>query len=270
MARNPITGPRPQPPRTVAPRVVAAALVGGILLFVGIPWLVAPADVEPELAGPASSQPTAAAPEVPAVAPAETPADTVPLAGPRPFLDASGAGATAYAAGDYDGALAQYRAAIERNPDDAESHSNLGQVLVRLKQPAEALPHFDRALQLIPDRWAYHFNRARALGLLQRWEDAVAGYRQAQQLFPNDYATAFNLGQALQRKGDDTGAAEQYLRAIALNDADPSFRLALGATYERLQRKVEAAAAFSEYLRLAPDAPDAEKIRARIAQLTGA
>lgn len=186
----------------------------------------------------------------------------------RAFLDPSGAGALAYAAGDYAGALSRYEAAIERNPDDAESHSNLGQMLVRLNRVEEALPHFDRAIAILPQRWAYHFNRARALALLERWDEAIAGYRQAQQLFPDDYATAFNLAQTLHKKGDEAAAVEQYLRAIALDPSDATFRLALGISYERLQRRADAAAAYSEYLRLAPDAADAEKVRERIALLT--
>jgi regulator of sirC expression with transglutaminase-like and TPR domain len=52
-----------------------------------------------------------------------------------------------------------------------------------------------------------------------------------------------------------------------MQPADASFRKALAITYERLQKKSEAAAEYAEYLRLSPDAADAEKVRARIAQL---
>jgi tetratricopeptide (TPR) repeat protein len=141
-------------------------------------------------------------------------------------------------------------------------------MLVRLKRTEEALPHFDRAIALLPQRWAYHFNRARALALLERWDDAVAGYKQAQGLFPDDYATSFNLAQALHRKGAEESAVQEYLRAIALNPSDATFRLALGISYEQLQKRAEAAAAYGEYLRLLPSAPDAEQVRARISMLT--
>ena len=65
-------------------------------------------------------------------------------------------------------------------------------------------------------------------------------------------------------------AIEQYLRAIELHPSDASFRLALGISYERLDKGPEAAAAYAEYLRLQPNAPDAEQVRARIALLGGA
>jgi cytochrome c-type biogenesis protein CcmH/NrfG len=43
--------------------------------------------------------------------------------------------------------------------------------------------------------------------------------------------------------------------------------MALGMTYERLQKADDAAAAYEEALRLAPLAPDADIVRGRIAQL---
>ena len=82
-------------------------------------------------------------------------------------------------------------------------------------------------------------------------------------------ATAFNLALTLHKKGDDQSAVEEYKKAIAMSPSDASFHFALALSYERLQRTSDAVAAYEEYLRLAPAAGDAEKIRARIAQLTG-
>jgi Flp pilus assembly protein TadD len=187
----------------------------------------------------------------------------------RPFLDEAGAGATAYAAGNYASALEQFQAAVKKNPDDAEALSNLGQILVRLGRTDEAIPYFERAIEIIPQRWAYRFNLARAQGLMGKWDDAIATYREAQQLFPNDYATTFNLAMALHKKGDDAGAVAEYKKAIALDPNDASFRMALAISLEKLDRRAEAIAAYNDYLQLAPSAPDAEQVRARVAQLTG-
>ena len=184
-----------------------------------------------------------------------------------PFLDPAGAASLAYHDGDYQGALARLQDAVQKNPGDAESLSNLAQVLIKLGRTAEALPHLERATALNPDRWAYRFNRARALGLLGRWEESVASYQQAQRLFPDDYVTTFNLGLALQKGGDEAAAVEQYRRAIALNPEDASFHKALAMSYDRLEKRAEAIAAYSEYLRLSPGTPEAEKVRTRIAEL---
>lgn len=245
--------------------IAAAILMGTFVAGIGLLWLTkepAPSEnaagthVDPFAQRRQSGQTPASAPAPESPAPPE-----------RPFLDPSGAGALAYDAGDYAAALARFQEAIDRNPNDAESLSNLGQVLVKVGRTAEAVPLFERATTLIPDRWAYRFNLARALGLLNRWDESIASYRHAQQLFPDDYVTTFNLGLALHKKGDEGAAVEEYKKAIALQPDDASFRMALAISYERLNRPQDAAAAYAEYLRLAPTAPDADKVRTRMSQI---
>jgi len=60
---------------------------------------------------------------------------------------------------------------------------------------------------------------------------------------------------------------EEYQKAIALSPEDPTFRLALAISYEKLGQSPEAVGAYQEYLRLAPQAADADKVKARIALL---
>ena len=216
-----------------------------------------------------AAAPAAATPHAAPVAVNE-PARPLPQLGrDRPFMDPSGAGAAAYGEGDYAAALTQFQAAIEKNPQDTDALSNLGQVLVKMNRPADAIPYLTRAVSLAPSQWAYQFNLARALGLVGRLDESIQGYRTAQLLFPNDYVTTFNLALSLHKRGDEAAAVEQYQKAITLQPDDASFRKALAISYERLQKSPDAAAAYQEYLRLSPAAPDADKIRARIAELTG-
>ncbi len=248
---------------------IGAAVISGafVLLLLGL-WIAR---------GMAPSAPTRATAATPTPAAAATSSAAPPQAdGPlpqigrdRPFLDPAGAGTVAYGAGDYATSLAQFQAAVASNPQDTDALSNLGQVLVRLNRPADAIPYFQRAVTLAPDRWAYQFNLARALGLMGRMAESIQGYRQAQQLFPEDYVTAFNLGLALHKSGDEVGAVSEYQKAINLQPDDASFRKALGVSYERLQKRAEAAAAYEEYLRLSPQAADADTVRTRITELTG-
>jgi Flp pilus assembly protein TadD len=247
---------------------ISAAAVSGafVLLVLGL-W-IARGPAGPEV----SPRPAGSAPPRAGAAPVAPAADEAPLrqiGRDRPFLDAADTAALAYGAGDYATALAQFQAAIERNPQDTDALSNLGQVLVRLNRPADAIPYLQRATTLMPDRWAYQFNLARALGLVGRLAESIQGYRRAQELFPDDYVTTFNLALALHKNGDEAGAVEQYEKAINLQPDDASFRKALGVSYERLQKRAEAAAAYQEYLRLSPAAPDADTVRARIAELSG-
>lgn len=248
-------------------RTLLRATVAIVAVFVGgLGFLLFTRDAGPAASTEASRRPT------PVTGPAATARPDNP--GSRgapapPFLDPSGAATIAYHAQDYATALAQFQAAVDRNPNDAEALSNLGQVLVKLGRAAEAIPHFVKSTTLNPDRWAYRFNLARALGLLGRWSESIAAYQEAQRLFPNDYVTAFNLGLAYHKSGDEAAAVVQYRRAIELQPDDASFRAALATSYERLQKPAEAVAAYSEYLRLVPSGPDADKVRVRIAELQG-
>ncbi len=265
-----ITVPNPARDRETSRKLatITAVIAGSFVLFVAGLWIWrewgTPRPSVKSVAPSAAAAPRAASGAV------TEPARGLPQLGrDRPFLDPSGAGAAAYGEGDYATALEQFQAAIEKNPQDTDSLSNLGQVLVKVNRPADAIPYLTRAVSLAPDRWAYQFNLARALGLVGRLDESIQGYRVAQQLFPNDYVTTFNLALSLHKKGDEAAAVEQYQKAINLQPDDASFRKALGVSYDRLQKSSEAAAAYEEYLRLSPAAPDADKVRARIAELTG-
>jgi tetratricopeptide (TPR) repeat protein len=248
---------------------VAAIVVGVFALAVTGLRIMQPSQPQPGRRTSAPVDPFAARRQ--AAAETKMAEENAPPAQPaqRTFMDSAASGAASYDSGDYAGALTRFEEAIKKNPQDAESFSNLGQVLVKQGRVADALPYFDKAIALDPKRWAYRFNQARALGLLERWEESIASYKQAQDLFPNDYVTTFNLGLALHKKGDEPAAIEEYKKAIALNPSEPSFRMAIAMSFERMQNKQAAVAEYTEYLRLSPTAADAEKVRSKIAQLTG-
>ena len=243
-------------------RVSGAAVCAFLLTLAVLWWTGGDAPVTGTAEATTGGARPSAAPRKAAALPATT--EHVPGAA---FLDPAGAATLAYQSGDFQTSLARFQEAVARNPNDAESLSNLGQVLVKLGRAEEALSHLQRAMTLNPERWAYRFNYARALGVLGRWSEAAESYKQAQQLFPDDYVTAFNHGMALHKAGEFGAAVDQYRRAIALNPEDASFQVALANSYERLQDRAGAAAAYREYLRLSPDSADADKVRARIALL---
>jgi len=177
------------------------------------------------------------------------------------------AGERAYDSGNVDAALQAFQAAVAANPNDPRALNNLGQVLVRLGRAQDAAPYFDRAVQLDPDTWAYQFNRARAYAQLHQWGPAVAGYERASQLFPDDYATQYNLAKALQSSGNVNAAVIAYEKAIALAPGQSEFQLSYGLALEAASRPRDAAAAYRRYLELEPAAPEAEKVKAHLAQL---
>jgi cytochrome c-type biogenesis protein CcmH/NrfG len=164
-------------------------------------------------------------------------------------------------------ALDEYRAAVRRSPNDPGALAGLAHILVRCDRTAEAVPYLERAAD-IDRRSSRYVELARALAELHRTGDAIKAFRQAQQLSPDDGDVAFGLGSALQADLDHRGAVAEFERAIVLNAVNPAFHLALGRSLEQLDRRSEAASAYTEYLRLAPSAADATDVRTRIARLS--
>jgi Flp pilus assembly protein TadD len=189
------------------------------------------------------------------------------LPNPVTSLDFGRAGAAAYAQGDFDAALEKFEQAVQKSPNDPRALNNLGQALVRVQRPKDAVPHFLRAVELNPAEWELRFNLANAYGVLGQWNRAIAEYEKAAELFPDDYVTQYNLGLALHRAGQEEAAIAAFQRAVALAPEEPSFHLSLAISYEQLNRRKEAAEAYQAYLKMTPSSPDAEKIRSRIEAL---
>lgn len=247
--------------RTPAIGVVAAVvLLGGLAAVVGGRAAGAPVPVVAPAAASAAPLEAAPASASGAVAPDPTAVS----------MDVSRVAMAKYNAGDVAGALEQFSAAVAADPDNGDALNNLGQLLVRGGRALEAIPYFDRAIAASGSVWAYHFNRARAYAELKEWSRSVAGYRDAARLFPDDYVTAFNLGRALQADGKQADAIVEFQRAVALAPGEADFSLALANALDTAQRPQEAATAYRRYLELQETAPQADKIKARIAQLEGA
>jgi tetratricopeptide (TPR) repeat protein len=232
--------------------VVAVAAVGTL----AGPRRVAQAEsLMPIASSPQSTAQVTAAPVVPLPAPA--------FAG----AESSRQGIASYNGGDMTAAVAQFTAAVERDPNSADALNNLGQALVRTGRAREAIPYFDRAIAIADTVWAYHFNRARAYGELKEWRQAIAGYEDAARLFPDDYVTQFNLGRARQADGAMPGALEAYARAAELAPGQADFHLAYGLALDQSGKPREAVVEFRRFLELDPNGSQAEKVRIRLAEL---
>src|SRR6185503_8795623 len=135
-----VTVPNPAREREASRKLakITAAIAGSFVVLLAGLWIWrdwgTPRVPAKSGASPVASTPRAAPTSV------DEPARQLPQLGrDRPFMDPSGAGAAAYGDGDFAGALAQFQAAIEKNPQDTDSLSNLGQVLVKMNRPADAI-----------------------------------------------------------------------------------------------------------------------------------
>jgi tetratricopeptide (TPR) repeat protein len=243
--------------------------VGAGVMLIGGAALVLTAGPKSLASAGATTSPSAAASKTESTA--FVPRETKDVDAPPPedvtSADFSRTGLAAYNSGDLASAEAKLKAAVEADGQNAEALNNLGQVLVRAGKASEAIAYFDRAIAIADSVWSYRFNRARAFAEMKDWAPAISGYNDAVRLFPDDYATHFNLAKAREASGDLPGAIESYGKAAELAPGQGEFQLWYGRALDRSGRQQDAVAAYKRFLELEPDAPQAEKVKARLAQL---
>lgn len=164
-------------------------------------------------------------------------------------------------------ALARWQEAIKRDPADTDALNNAGQILLRLNRAHEALQLLDRAATARPENTTYLFNLAVALEQDGQIPRAVEYYRKLAAATPSDPRVHYNLGRSLRQLGKDDEAIPEFEKATALDSGHEGAWLELAISLDRAARADAAATAFERYLALAPDSPDAPRIRQRVARL---
>lgn len=142
--------------------------------------------------------------------------------------------------GDLEKAVEEFTRAIERDPNVVTAYTNRGYLLDDLHRPREAAADFRQALQREPQNAEAHMGLAFAelnLNHLQeairqtRLEEAIAG---DSELVHTVRATAYG------REGLLTRSSEEYLAALKFDPKDGSLYLALGNIYFAERRYHEA------------------------------
>ena len=110
-----------------------------------------------------------------------------------------------------------------------------------------------------------------SLGLVHtehgRYQEAAGEFRKTLKLNPNYGEACLRLGTLLIELKDYDGALQSLRRAVQLMPEDLDSRFHLGRVYALTGRPADAEAQLSEILRLRPDHPDSNAIRAEIDRL---
>jgi tetratricopeptide (TPR) repeat protein len=147
------------------------------------------------------------------------------------------------------------RHTIDVNPDVAFAHNNLGSILLKEKQPADAIAHFNKALELEPRNALAENNLGLALVQLGRLGEAEPHFRKAVELNPRYFKAYESLG-AVYLQTDRLDAAIASLKAAL--DIQPSEAKALndlGIAFMRSGRAAEGLDAFQRAVGIEPGNP---------------
>jgi protein O-mannosyl-transferase len=151
-----------------------------------------------------------------------------------------------------------YRTTIARNPGAWMAHHNLGNALVALGRPTEAIPHYEAAMALRPQSAEIASGYGHALIRLQRFAEAIPHLERAQRLRA-DYLLAYNyLGLAFLNLRRMPEAEAQFRAALKLKPDYVDGHLNLGLTLAQSDRTAEAIPHFVAATQLRPGHAEAE------------
>ena len=101
-----------------------------------------------------------------------------------------------------------------------------------------------------------------------RFQEAIDAYQKALELNDKNLDVRVDMGTCYRRIGKPDKAVEQYRKAIATDHNHLNAHRNLGVVLAfDLNNRSEAIKEFEEYLKLAPDAPDGQKVRQLLEKL---
>ncbi len=166
-------------------------------------------------------------------------------------------GVRLFDAGQRQEGIEQYQAALQLNPDDDLAYVNLGNALSATGHLSEAIDDYRKALSLKPDSPEAHSNLGRALDASGKRQEAIAEYQTALKLRPNFPEAHNNLGVIYENSHAMPQAIEQYLEALWWRPGFPEAHSNLAHALLQMGRFREAIEHYREAVRLTPDSPTA-------------
>ena len=159
--------------------------------------------------------------------------------------------------GDLTAAIAYYKSALRLKPNFPEAHNNLGIALQEHGDLNAAIASYNLALQLKPNFPEAHNNLGVTLKAQGALDSAITSYNLALQLKPNYPEAHLNLGVALQEQGDLHAAITSYNTALQLKPNYPEARFNLGVALQEQGDLDAAITCYNTALQLKPNYPEA-------------
>jgi Tfp pilus assembly protein PilF len=170
---------------------------------------------------------------------------------------------------DMKAALSLLEEAIGMYPDFAEAYYERGAIYLSSNDLDKAVESFVKAVTIRPDYFEAKYGYGKAMFEKKNYEVAEAVFRDVLKQ-KNDLAEAhLNLGISLFYLKNGNEAETELKTAIATSEGDKFAlgHLYLGQIYLMKNQNTEAVAELQKYIDRAPNAPNVDKIKAKIAEL---
>jgi len=160
---------------------------------------------------------------------------------------------------DYDGALAQFKKALEKQPGFRGAHYNIGNIYWLEGKWNEAIAEFKQELGADQFNCLAHWKIANSLlNLREDQRTALSAAQTALQLCPDLAQAHLDLGRLLADSGDYPKAVEHYRRVLQLAPEESTAHFHLATAYRRMGKTEEANAETRILQEMSPKAPAAQ------------
>ena len=153
---------------------------------------------------------------------------------------------------DFAGAVQICADFLDKNPDNAAVHFQLGYAYTALGKSDDAEAEYRSAIELDPKMGPAYLNLGLTL-LDSDPEEAVSSLKQASELMPGQPQPKYALGMALAHAGKDDAAIEQFHDALKLDERNFSAQFELARTLLHARRFSEAELEFHRAVDLQPN-----------------
>jgi Tfp pilus assembly protein PilF len=189
---------------------------------------------------------------------------------PKPAVEMYQKALESARAGDSVKAVEQLKESIRYYPEFDLALNELGVQYLRLGQAGKAAEAFRAALKLKPDEFMPRLNYGIALLEMKDIAEAEAQLRQAIKKTDSSWTAHMYLGIALLKRRNYDEAEKEFNSSLTIGGDNLSLpHYYLGGIYWHRGEHKRAADELEKYLRLAPKAQDAERVRATIKDLRG-
>jgi predicted Zn-dependent protease len=191
------------------------------------------------------------------------------LAGvPGPALALYNKALASAAAHDHKKAVEQLKAALQIHPQFVSALNELSIAYLNLAESEKAAEALSQAVKLEPENSQLRFNLGYLLMQMKKYPEAETELRRATELTSNHSLAHLYLGRVLVSLHRLNEAEKELKRVIELGgDSVPLAYRYLGALYAEAEAYPWAIEALEKYLKLAPQAKDAQSVREIVQEL---